>query len=88
VDKKYEKRINKMCVKFSIIPDPKKTRRMSDSIDVDFLVKNFTRSKSREYETSQIKTKMRKSIKEIAGRHEPKAPKPFFALNYSNLRQI
>lgn len=48
VGKHNEKKIDNLCVKFSIIPNPKHNKWGNQSIDVDFLLRNYTRSKSKQ----------------------------------------
>jgi hypothetical protein len=69
VDSKHERAIDNLCVKYSILHDRKRSRAMSVSVDVDFLVKNYIRSKSIKEEKRKSRAIMRREISQIACRH-------------------
>jgi len=42
-----QNRINRLCVQFSICPNPNRQKKISDKVDVEFIAKKFVKNKSR-----------------------------------------
>lgn len=68
------------------MPNPKHNKWGNQSIDVDFLLRNYTRSKSKQQNEKLRKATLKNSINTTT--LHPKKTRPFFALNSDNLRRI
>jgi hypothetical protein len=51
----HSEKITRICVKYSICPNPKRMRKCSEEVDVEFIARNYVRSKSRERKKEELK---------------------------------
>lgn len=88
IDRKYEKRINRMCVTYSICKNPSRQRRTFEGIDVDFITRKYVDSKSKEKKKQEERQLLKKEVNKISRRYIKRQPKQFFKFDIQTLREM
>lgn len=60
-----------MCVQYSICANPKRQKRLSEDIDVEFIAKHYVKAKSRDKKKEDERNQLIRSIAETSKRYLP-----------------
>lgn len=78
----YTRRIDRMCVQYSICPNPNRQKRLSEDIDVEFIAKRYVRAKSRDKKKEEERNELRRSIGSTSKRYDPQPNEEFFRFDH------
>lgn len=67
----YAHRIDRMCVQYSICPNPRRQKRLSEDVDVEFIAKRYVKAKSKDKKKEEERQELRRSIGVTSKRYEP-----------------
>jgi hypothetical protein len=81
-------RIDRLCVQYSICTNPKRQKRLSEDVDVEFIAKRFVRAKSRDKKKEEERQELRRSIGVTSKRYDPVDADQFFKFDHDALRKM